>query len=94
MDSDPKPRRPSNSNGLHIVAAIVLVAAAVTAGISLSHPTHSEDTSGAYALAPSAAAPAMAPAHSEIAGADPSLPAAGDALRDNRSAGGDDATTF
>jgi hypothetical protein len=36
----------------------------------------------------------MAPAAREGAGADPSLPAAGDALRDNRGAGGDDATTF
>ena len=94
MHSDPKPRRPSNSNGLHIVAAIVLAATAITAGISLGHQTRGEDVSGTDALVPSAATPAMASAPRQSAGADPSLPAAADALRGNGGAGGDDATTF
>jgi len=94
MHSDPKRRQASKANKLQILAAIMVAATAITVGVSLGHQTRSEGASQTAALAPSTATPAMAPASREGVGADPSLPAAAEALRGKGGADGDEATTF
>jgi hypothetical protein len=93
MHSDPNRRRPSKANGLQILVAILSAATVLSVAISLDHRMRA-DASSAAAPAPAAATPAVAPPLPETLGSDPSLPAAADALRGNRRASGDDATTF
>jgi len=94
MHSDPDSRRPSKPSGLHIVAAIVVAAMAITLGISLGHPTRAHDVSPTDAVDASPASPAAVVAPAQAIVGDPSLPAAAEALRPSGGAAGDDATTF
>jgi hypothetical protein len=83
MHTDTDSRESSKANRLHIFVAIVLAAAAITAGIALGHPTPAQGASGGAALAPAAAAATTAATPRPGAGADASLPDAADALHGN-----------
>jgi hypothetical protein len=93
MQSDPNPRRRWTANGLPITAAIAAAAVAISAGISLRHPTGTASASRNGAVA-SASPPDGVPALAEGASADPSVPGAAEALRGSGGADGDPATTF